>query len=82
MKVKMSSKGQVVIPKEIRNKLRIGPGTVLNVKAEERKIILELAPEPPEEVFVEAGGIAEKVLREAKASSDKAERLLRDLGVV
>jgi len=81
MKVRMSSKGQVVIPKEIRNKLRIGPGTLLNIKAEERKIILELAPEPPD-VFVEAGGIAEEALREAKASSDKAERLLRDLGVI
>jgi AbrB family looped-hinge helix DNA binding protein len=80
MKVKTSSKGQVVIPREIREKLGIKPGTILNVKAEDRRVILELAPEAPD-VFVEAGEIAEKSLRAAKESSDKAEKLLRDLGV-
>lgn len=80
MKVKMSSKGQVVIPREIRDKLGIKTGTILNVKTEDRKVILELAPEAPD-VFVEAGEVAEKSLREAKESSDKAARLLRDLGV-
>ena len=80
MKVRMSTKGQVVIPKEIREKLGIKPGTILNVKAEDRRVILELAPEAPD-VFVEAGDVAEESLREAKASSDKAEKLLRDLGV-
>ncbi len=80
MKVRMSSKGQVVIPKEIREKLGIKPGTILNIKAGDKKVILELAPEPPD-VFVEVGEVAEKILREAKASSDKAEKLLRDLGV-
>ena len=80
MKVKISSKGQVVIPKELREKLDIKPGTILNVKADDKKVRLELAPEAPN-VFVEAGEIAEESLREAKESSDKAEKLLRDLGV-
>lgn len=80
MKVKTSSKGQVVIPKEIREKLGIKPGTILNIRAEDKRVILELAPEPPD-VFVEAGKVSEEILREAKASSDKVEKLLRDLGV-
>lgn len=38
--------------------------------------------EPPKEIFIEAGsGITEKVLREIKVSSDKARKLLEDLGV-
>ncbi len=80
MKVKMSSKGQVVIPKEIREKLGLKPGTILNVRVGDKKVILELAPEPPD-VFVEVGEVSEEILREAKADSDKAEKLLRDLGV-
>jgi AbrB family looped-hinge helix DNA binding protein len=80
MKVKTSSKGQIVIPKEIREKLGIKPGTILNIKADDKRVILELAPEAPD-VFVEAGEVAEENLREAKESSDKAEKLLRDLGV-
>lgn len=80
MKVKMSSKGQVVIPKEIREKLGIKPGTILNVRAGDKKLILELAPEPPD-IFVDAGEVSEESLREVKAGSDKAEKLLEDLGV-
>lgn len=42
---KLSSKGQLVIPKEIREKLGIHTGTVIKVVCEDDKIILEpLAP--------------------------------------
>jgi len=41
MLVKLSSKGQVVLPKAIREALGIGPGTVLKVAHKGQKIILE-----------------------------------------
>ena len=82
MRTVVSSKGQVVIPKRIREELGLTPGTVLRVWVEGKRVILEPVREPPERVFVKAGSsITERVLREAKGSSDKALRLLRDLGV-
>lgn len=39
--VKLSSKGQMVLPKEIRDALRIGPGSVLKVTRKDRKILME-----------------------------------------
>lgn len=78
----VSKKGQVVIPKQVRDKLSLTPGTVLRVIVEEKRVILEPLQEPPEEVFVKAGSkITEPLIREAKITSDKAKRLLRDLGV-
>jgi len=41
MLVKLSSKGQVVLPKAIREALGIGPGTVLKVAHRGQKIVLE-----------------------------------------
>lgn len=82
MKTVVSKKGQVVIPKEARDKLSLTPGTVLRVQVEGKRVILEPLKEPPEELFVKAGPlITEPLLREAKITSDKARRLLRDLGV-
>jgi len=37
---KISSKGQLVVPKEIREKLKIKPGTFFNVRGERRDIVL------------------------------------------
>lgn len=81
-KTVVSSKGQVVIPKEVRERLGLLPGTRLRVRVEGKRIVLEPLEEPPEEIFVEAGPrVDEEALREAKALSDKAARLLEDLGV-
>ena len=81
-RTKVSDKGQVVIPKEIRDKLGLTPGTVLKVTIEEKKVVLEPVEEPPREVFVKAGAkVTEPIIREAKALSDKAKALLKDLGV-
>ena len=80
-KTKVSSRGQVVIPKEIRERLGLKPGTILNVSIEGKRIILEPALEPPE-IFVELGEKSEEILRELKRESEeRIKRLLRDLGV-
>ncbi|MEM2410827.1 MAG: AbrB/MazE/SpoVT family DNA-binding domain-containing protein [Thermofilaceae archaeon] len=81
-RVRLSSKGQIVIPKSIRDELGLAPGTVLWARVEGGRIVLEPAREPPAHLFVVAGpGVVEQVLREAKAAGDKVERLLRDIGV-
>lgn len=82
MKTVISEKGQIVIPKEIRVKLGLVRGVPLKVWVEGKRIILEPVAEPPKEVFITAGSkLLEQVLGEAKATSDKAAKLLRDLGV-
>ncbi len=81
-KTVVSSKGQVVIPKPIRDALGLTPGTVLRVCVEGRRIVLEPVTEPPREVFVEARSeVIDAILDEAKSSCDKASKLLEDLGV-
>ncbi len=83
LRVKVSSKGQVVIPKKIREKLGITKGSVLNVKLDGKKIILETVQQPPQEIFIKAGKeITDKLLREAKTTSDKSYKLLAALGVI
>lgn len=45
--VKTSSKGQVVIPIEIRKKLGIKPGQMVNLKLEGEKAVITPLPEDP-----------------------------------
>ncbi len=81
-KTLMSKKGQVVIPKDTRERLNLTPGTVLKVEVKDRKVILEPVKELPEEIFVHAGPrITEPILRHAKSTSDKTQKLLKELGV-
>ncbi len=40
MATKISSKGQLVIPKEVRKKLRIEPGAFFHVRLEKNNIVL------------------------------------------
>jgi AbrB family looped-hinge helix DNA binding protein len=48
---KISSKGQVVLPKEARDSLRLGEGTILQVHWDKKTIILEpLLPPSKEEL--------------------------------
>lgn len=39
--VKLSSKGQLVLPKGIREALGLGPGTILKITCRDQKILLE-----------------------------------------
>lgn len=41
--ITVSSKGQIAIPKEFRDKLRIGQGTKLSLRAEGQELILRKA---------------------------------------
>ena len=70
-----------MIPKKIRKKLGIRKNSTLKLRVVGKKIILEIASEPPEDIFVEAGEkIVDETLREVK-NDEKALRLLRDLGI-
>jgi AbrB family looped-hinge helix DNA binding protein len=81
VKVKASSKGQIVIPKEIREKLGIRPGSILNVTLEGNKIVIEPSIEPPI-IQVEIGDRSGELLRELRdESEEKIKKLLKDLGV-
>ena len=83
LKTVVSKKGQVVIPKQARDELSLTPGTVLKIQVEGKRVLLEPLQELPKEAFVHAGAeITEPLLREAKTTSDKTQKLLRDLGVL
>ena len=45
--VKISSKGQVVIPVEIREKLGIKPGKMVNLSLDGEKVVITPLPEDP-----------------------------------
>ncbi len=50
MKRKLGPKGQVVIPKEIREKLRLTEGTVLTFEVSSEAIVVRPEPSPEEAV--------------------------------
>ncbi len=45
--VKLSTKGQIILPKEIRNNLKLEPGTYFNIKTEKSNIILTMLKKTP-----------------------------------
>jgi len=60
---KISSKGQLVVPKEIRDKLKIKSGTFLNVHLEKNHIILTpIKTSPLDKLYGKFAG--EKILSE------------------
>ncbi len=82
--VTISSRGQIVIPKKIRELLGLSMGNKLKVFQENKKIILVAEPEvKPTELFVSASPDA--VDRAMKSSHDideaKLKKLLHDLGI-
>ena len=84
MEVKLSSKGQIVIPKEVRDKLGLKAGDNVRLEVEEgRRVIVQPAVKPPNEIFVKAGDrLVDEALHEAKrADEGKIREMLRSLGV-
>jgi len=82
--VKVSTKGQIVIPKDIRRKMGLKPGDKVKIELlEGKKAIIQPLVNPPEEIFVKASDeIIEGTLREAdKQDDEKIRRLLRSLGI-
>lgn len=82
--VTISSKGQIVIPKNIRELLGLSEGNKLKVFQENKKIILIAQPEiNPSELFV--GASPHAVDEALKASHDiddaKIKKLLNDIGI-
>jgi len=81
--VKLSSKGQVVIPKSIRQQLGLKNGDRLKISIEAKKITLVPTTELPKELFVKGSAEAIKeLLSEAKKVNEgKPTELLAALGV-
>jgi AbrB family looped-hinge helix DNA binding protein len=81
-RIRLSGKGQIVIPAEVRSQLGLKKGSTLTLRIKGRKIVIEPLEELPQDVFIEAEeDIVDRALAEAKESSDKVKQLLRDLGV-
>jgi len=63
LSTKISSKGQVVVPKEVRTKLKIKPGTFFHVQIEKNNIILApMKKRPIERLYGKFAG--ERILDE------------------
>jgi AbrB family looped-hinge helix DNA binding protein len=81
---KVSTKGQIVIPKDVRRKMGLKPGDKVKIEVlEGKKAIIQPLVNPPEEIFVKISDeIVENTLREADKQDDaKIRRLLRSLGI-
>jgi AbrB family looped-hinge helix DNA binding protein len=82
--VTVSSKGQIVIPKKLRETLGLTIGKKLKLFQENKKIILVTETEvKPSELFVSASPHAvDKALKASrKIDETKIKRLLNDLGI-
>ena len=82
MTVKLSSKGQVVLPKQARMRLQLRPGAKFVCKIEGESIILTLEPrsrERPKLIVDPATGLRiTKSPRETKVSSEDVRAALAD----
>lgn len=75
--IKASSRGQIVIPKEIRRDLQIVPGKKLSVKEEGGRIMITPLPDDPVEAFCgvfDGGSSLTKALLEARKEDRALEK--------
>ena len=83
--VRLSSKGQVVLPKNARDKLGLKKGDRLKVEVDEKakRIIMQPSVGPPKEIFVRAGTkLTSSLLKESdEIDEKKIKRLLSAVGV-
>jgi len=70
--VTASSRGQIVIPKDIRRQLEIVPGKKLSIKAEAGRILMTPLPNDPIEsfcgIFKEGPSLTKALLKQRKAA--------------
>jgi len=83
--VKLSSKGQVVLPKETRKKMGLKKGDKLKIRVDEetKTILLQPSVAPPKEIFFIRAGtrLTSSVLRESEQLDEtKVRRLLKAIG--
>jgi AbrB family looped-hinge helix DNA binding protein len=73
-----SSRGQIVIPREIRKKLHIVPGKRILVKAEENRAVLIPLPDDPVAefcgIFKDGASLTKALLTERKKERDHEEK--------
>ncbi len=80
--VRLSSKGQVVLPKDLRKKLGLKKGDRLKVELENgNKIVMQPTIEPPEDIFVHAGTrLTKRILEESREIDEtKFKGLLKEI---
>lgn len=82
----LSSKGQLVLPKEARKKLGLKKGDRLKIDVDEKTKTIVIRPqlEPPREIFIRAGTkMTGSILEESNKQDElKTKKLLRAIGVV
>ena len=84
MEAKLSTKGQIVIPKEIRKHLGVKPGDKVKLEVmKEKKALIQPAVNLPQDVFFTAGAnIVGNMLEETHRPDEaKIRALLKSLGV-
>lgn len=84
MEVRLSSKSQIVIPKEVRERLGLRPGDKVRLQIlEGKRALIQPATRAPKEVFAVAGrSVVEAALDEARrVDEEKIRKLLSSLGV-
>jgi len=84
LEVKVSSKGQIVIPKEVREKLGLKSGDKVKLEViKGKRAVIQPAVKPPDGIFVRAGAkLLDETLLEAKrVDEEKIRELLKSLGV-
>lgn len=82
--VTVSSKGQIVIPKNIRESFGLTEGNKLKIFRENRKIILIAEPEiKPSELFVGSSPeVGDEALKASHVIDEaKIQKLLNDIGI-
>lgn len=65
--VRLSSKGQLVIPGHVRKRIGLRPGSKLTLLADEENILLKLIPSPDVSAFQQMAAQAKKMAQQAKA---------------
>lgn len=75
---KLSSKGQVVIPEDIRNALGLEPGVSLLVMGENDVVILKVIKQPSMKDFGSLVETAHKIAKEVGLSKDDVKSAIKE----